>query len=1056
MADSRGNQVTTSGSLNPRDAASVQDSNYTSQYFVGGRRRAWMNYTSDHGPWNPPSRPVAPNRTITLQRPPTRESQPSEEAGTTPSAVADLDGPQPETHATSADPTLLSIIGNPNSREGQQEHAEESTDVPRNANIQSSATSVPQAGAMTTASVLQAPPQNIQGSAPPKNTSLAKRKRLSDTELTSERRVRPVSSHVGGAMTGPPATSANSSTSYKGAILTALFDTCVATIQQPLLSTDSSRLLMLRDACQLDDRYFLVLNSTYLWWNEDPTRVPGLGKRMYGYEILQTLVPPNNVLSVAVVDLCKVFSQRLPQHLPELRYDAVRDAYRDYLHHLLDSLGTGYDHLRDNSLKAGIPPCPSQMQLALSVASPVLQKLIFCAILRSASADNNWIQLALTLFQEFQSRAPIPDGPDAHDQRRAIILEFGQRYRALHAHYVNLNHQMTFGASQFPQGMYQNQPINFGMGSLLPAQSLLDARIYPGNQAGQFSPTQQLTFSVPAGYQTAPAIAQQVLPSPAIVQEPPRFNSQSPFSPAAMNHQAAPMASQTVSTARPVARQTRPSITARALGTTAARSSNPPHYTPQPPMASQPQPPVHSGAMARQPAAVAPAQPSPSQMNSAGVTHPTSLFPPATYTLPILAQPDPDKRAMHQAHLAAPKYIKVDYPEAKYYQYVEDIRELPQLLRATTDLVRWTVHISPDVWARKAETMSPVGEFMVKQRKIKNGSVQFRMKCIALDDSAEAPMPSLSDFCARPTTWPKCLSISINGDFGVDFRRKALHGVDLPTDVTDLLEFGDNEIVVCTASTPAESKTSYLLAVEIVCVSTLETVRTIPSRIGAEESLASVTKVLKGGDKEQPANGADDDEDDVVIAQSVLSIDLVDPITSVVWVTPVRGRECQHRECFDLEAFLLSRTSRDKKNADVTDPDQWKCPICRKDARPPMLVVDEFLLQVRQQLQQRNQLEEAKAILVNEDGSWDVKLRRGISAVRSKTTATAANIVNGSKAQSPAKVTSKAGSPQEAEFETAAAAGDKAASATPTAGVSATPPPDSIVVLDDDDDEVMN
>jgi len=52
--------------------------------------------------------------------------------------------------------------------------------------------------------------------------------------------------------------------------------------------------------------------------------------------------------------------------------------------------------------------------------------------------------------------------------------------------------------------------------------------------------------------------------------------------------------------------------------------------------------------------------------------------------------------------------------------------------------------------------------------------------------------------------------------------------------------------------------------------------------------------------------------------------------------------------------------------------DVWKCPICQADARPPMLFIDGWMLQVRNELVARGE-SGAKHIMVSLDGKWTVK-----------------------------------------------------------------------------------
>lgn len=118
------------------------------------------------------------------------------------------------------------------------------------------------------------------------------------------------------------------------------------------------------------------------------------------------------------------------------------------------------------------------------------------------------------------------------------------------------------------------------------------------------------------------------------------------------------------------------------------------------------------------------------------------------------------------------------------------------------------------------------------------------------------------------------------------------------------------------------------------------------------------------------SNSKVDEDDDVAPLSANLTIDLADPFTSRIFATPVRGVRCRHRECFDLETFLVSRSSKPHKVACM--PDVWKCPLCGGDASPRNLRVDDFLVAVRESLERRGELD-VKAILATEDGEWTVK-----------------------------------------------------------------------------------
>lgn len=76
-----------------------------------------------------------------------------------------------------------------------------------------------------------------------------------------------------------------------------------------------------------------------------------------------------------------------------------------------------------------------------------------------------------------------------------------------------------------------------------------------------------------------------------------------------------------------------------------------------------------------------------------------------------------------------------------------------------------------------------------------------------------------------------------------------------------------------------------------------------------------------------------------------ISINLCCSFTTRIFNVPVRGSLCTHKECFDLSTFLRTLTA--KPLAKRYKFMLHRCPICRKDARPELLVIDESLGEVR-------------------------------------------------------------------------------------------------------------
>jgi hypothetical protein len=199
-------------------------------------------------------------------------------------------------------------------------------------------------------------------------------------------------------------------------------------------------------------------------------------------------------------------------------------------------------------------------------------------------------------------------------------------------------------------------------------------------------------------------------------------------------------------------------------------------------------------------------------------------------------------------------------------------------------------------------------------------------------------------------------------------RLKAHYGKDQVIDLSSLLCDGKNTLSVDVANAHNNSHMSYLVAVEELHIATYDTIMdgcTTKNRIPKDQALhAIVSKLL-------PPPSSTEDDDIIIVPQSQVTISIVDPFTGTsAYRYPARSRSCLHDNCFDLETFLTTR----RRLGDVSDPDVWKCPLCNGDARPQLLVLDEFLQDVTDQLRKQGGLEGARGIVVHKDGTWAVKV----------------------------------------------------------------------------------
>ncbi|KAL4875953.1 hypothetical protein BJY04DRAFT_200869 [Aspergillus karnatakaensis] len=205
--------------------------------------------------------------------------------------------------------------------------------------------------------------------------------------------------------------------------------------------------------------------------------------------------------------------------------------------------------------------------------------------------------------------------------------------------------------------------------------------------------------------------------------------------------------------------------------------------------------------------------------------------------------------------------------------------------------------------------------------------------------------------------------MSVN-DLEVFPRRKLHNGRDLPLDITTALREGLNSITIHFILGPAELKEfTYAMALEVLTFTTPANAKTLIQHLPAAESRERI--------RERLARNSSTEDDELCIVSDDLRVSLVDPYTARLFVVPVRGRQCEHLECFDHETFIqthaLKSGDRSALEAD------WRCPICRQDARPQSLVVDEFLAEVRSELERTNRCDGARTLQIKADGAWEVQ-----------------------------------------------------------------------------------
>lgn len=353
------------------------------------------------------------------------------------------------------------------------------------------------------------------------------------------------------------------------------------------------------------------------------------------------------------------------------------------------------------------------------------------------------------------------------------------------------------------------------------------------------------------------------------------------------------------------------------------------------------------------------------------------LVPPLGYIHPADPQ-NPALTALHQAHVRSPVLFRAPdiYRDKtpgdvsqKFYQSVKGFALEPSKIAPSANISKFEFTINEqDLSLMAKDACNTASTRPVLSRQFGQGALQYRLRCVRASQSIASC--SNAEWMAGDTAWPEIIFILVNDEV-MEIRRKSHHLKDLPIDITSYIlpvipgHGSTNKIRMSTPrSSKSKDQSTYFVAVEVVEILGHSQIIDLcnQQRIPASQTLDAIKKSLAGP--------AIDDDDDISMVVSDLSVELADPFTARIFDTPVRGDSCLHRECFDLEPFLLTRKANGANQPSMVDV--WKCPVCGGDARPYTLRVDDFFTAIRAKLASDGNLD-IKAIWISADGSWRPK-----------------------------------------------------------------------------------
>ncbi|KAJ3493397.1 hypothetical protein NLG97_g4756 [Lecanicillium saksenae] len=333
---------------------------------------------------------------------------------------------------------------------------------------------------------------------------------------------------------------------------------------------------------------------------------------------------------------------------------------------------------------------------------------------------------------------------------------------------------------------------------------------------------------------------------------------------------------------------------------------------------------------------------------------PEAEYPKAIYDMSSL------RAGLHLARQRSPRRVPIKIEPTLNYQHVERLIVQPTKLGVSLDLTEIKFSLSkehleilPVVQTHFDLVHFPVVRF-------ENNCRRFRVR-VCRFPSARAEV-SESRWALASTFWPEQMQVTINSKPCLLSRKQHFH-VDLPAEITTAVKAGYNEIQV---SLPALSQNEggheYFIAVEQIITHDYATVwRSVNSNphIAAETTKDKIKHI-----NELPGT------DEIALLGRTSHVSVCDPVSSKICATPVRGANCKHLECFDLENWLRSRPGKPKSSA--TEPclvDCWDCPICGSDARPTQLRVCDYFVNVVRELRESGN-SETRTIAVGENGEW--------------------------------------------------------------------------------------
>ncbi|KAF7550550.1 hypothetical protein G7Z17_g5646 [Cylindrodendrum hubeiense] len=353
---------------------------------------------------------------------------------------------------------------------------------------------------------------------------------------------------------------------------------------------------------------------------------------------------------------------------------------------------------------------------------------------------------------------------------------------------------------------------------------------------------------------------------------------------------------------------------------------------------------------------------------SPGLVRPLSEMEihPNEYAVSPYGQPSLEM-GLHQVGLRSPRRVPTQPVQARYYQYVKKFEIPPVAVEPQIGLRTLHFNVPKDHIQKLTTKKESIGGLPFCT--YFEGSYRYRLRlCMRPDRETNV---EAADWAVSACYWPKHIFVDANGHVMGLSRKQHFHK-DLPLELTDVLVMGQNTIrisVPLVAENNAKKGYKYFVAVELVETRSYGSLRAMIENLEHTSTDETRKKMIR---RLRPS-----DSDDLIVEDETLLVSLADPFSASLVEVPVRGLNCLHLECFDLETWLQTRPSKppqkgggaSQKGPEPSMVDVWKCPICDLDARPTSLRIDDYFVQVRKELEARGETN-TRAVTIAADGKW--------------------------------------------------------------------------------------